>query len=93
MTRPGIEPSLPALVARAQPTVPPAVVTCHLFHQGQPVGECHFQRRLECIEKEIIGPRHEKMRHGMIDKRREPFSIRKKDFWDIHQSREILDGK
>nr|CAB3265660.1 mRNA-capping enzyme-like [Phallusia mammillata] len=60
---------------------------------GQPVGDCHFQRRLECIDKEIIGPRHEKMKQGMLDKRREAFSIRKKEFWDIYTSRELLDGK
>ena len=61
--------------------------------QGQPVGDCDFQRRLTCIDKEIIGPRHEKIRQGRIDKNMEPFSVRKKDFWDIRVSPELLDGK
>jgi len=60
---------------------------------GQPVGECDFQRRLTCIDKEIIGPRHDKIRQGRIDKNMEPFSVRKKEFWDIRVSPELLDGK
>ena len=64
-----------------------------VFTQGQPVGECDFQRRLTCIDKEIIGPRHEKIRQGKIDKNMEPFSVRKKEFWDIRVAPELLDGK
>nr|XP_002130836.2 mRNA-capping enzyme-like [Ciona intestinalis] len=60
---------------------------------GQPVGDCDFRRRLQCIDKEIIGPRHDKMRRGLIDKRLEPFSVRKKEFWEVQTSRELLDGK
>uniref|UniRef100_H2ZH28 mRNA-capping enzyme n=1 Tax=Ciona savignyi TaxID=51511 RepID=H2ZH28_CIOSA len=60
---------------------------------GQPVGDCDFRRRLQCIDRELIGPRHEKMRRGLIDRRLEPFSVRKKEFWEIQTSRELLDGK
>ncbi|XP_061479287.1 mRNA-capping enzyme isoform X4 [Rhineura floridana] len=51
---------------------------------GQPVGECDFNVRLACIEKEIIFPRHDKMKSGQIDKAKEPFSVRNKPFFDIH---------
>ena len=51
--------------------------------QGVDVGGTDFDRRLLCIQKEIIGPRHEKIRRGQLDKSNEPFSIRAKPFWDL----------
>uniref|UniRef100_A0AAX7UTP8 mRNA-capping enzyme n=1 Tax=Astatotilapia calliptera TaxID=8154 RepID=A0AAX7UTP8_ASTCA len=54
---------------------------------GQPVGQCDFNIRLLCIEKEIISPRNEKMKTGQIDKTKEPYSVRQKPFYDIHASR------
>ncbi|KAF6732248.1 mRNA-capping enzyme [Oryzias melastigma] len=59
---------------------------------GQPVGQCDFNIRLLCIEKEIISPRMEKMKTGQIDKTKEPFSVRNKPFFDIHASRKLLEG-
>ncbi|KAM4772229.1 mRNA-capping enzyme [Rhinophrynus dorsalis] len=59
---------------------------------GQPVGDCDFNIRLSCIEKEIIFPRHEKMKMGLIDKAQEPFSVRNKPFFDIHAARKLLEG-
>ncbi|XP_038032832.1 mRNA-capping enzyme isoform X2 [Anas acuta] len=59
---------------------------------GQPVGDCDFNVRLACIEKEIIFPRHEKMKTGLIDKAQEPFSVRNKPFFDIYASRKLLEG-
>lgn len=60
------------------------------FSQGQPVGQCDFNIRLVCIEKEIISPRMEKMKLGQIDKTKEPFSVRNKPFFDIHASRKVM---
>lgn len=57
--------------------------------QGQPVGQCDFNRRLLCIEKEIIYPRLEKMKTGQIDKTKEPFSVRNKPFFDIYAARKV----
>ncbi|XP_023615107.1 mRNA-capping enzyme isoform X7 [Myotis lucifugus] len=54
---------------------------------AQPVGDCDFNVRLQCIEREIINPRHEKMKTGLIDKTQEPFSVRNKPFFDIYTSR------
>nr|XP_025949185.1 mRNA-capping enzyme isoform X3 [Dromaius novaehollandiae] len=59
---------------------------------GQPVGDCDFNVRLACIEKEIIFPRHEKMKTGLIDKAQEPFSVRNKPFFDIYTARKLLEG-
>uniref|UniRef100_A0A8C0S6W2 mRNA-capping enzyme n=7 Tax=Canidae TaxID=9608 RepID=A0A8C0S6W2_CANLF len=59
---------------------------------AQPVGDCDFNIRLQCIEREIISPRHEKMKTGLIDKTQEPFSVRNKPFFDIYTSRKLLEG-
>ncbi|XP_052032164.1 mRNA-capping enzyme isoform X2 [Apodemus sylvaticus] len=59
---------------------------------AQPVGDCDFNIRLQCIEREIISPRHEKMKTGLIDKTQEPFSVRSKQFFDINISRKLLEG-
>ncbi|KAK2176308.1 hypothetical protein NP493_672g01027 [Ridgeia piscesae] len=60
--------------------------------EGMDVGGTDFDRRLLCIQKEIIGPRHEKIRHGKLDKNSEPFSIRAKPFWDVVTAKSLLDG-
>ncbi|KAM9317047.1 mRNA-capping enzyme isoform 2-T2 [Gastrophryne carolinensis] len=67
--------------------VPRYLIYDILKFNGQPVGECDFNIRLSCIEKEIILPRHEKMKIGLIDKTLEPFSVRNKPFFDIHAAR------
>uniref|UniRef100_A0A8V0X9Q7 mRNA-capping enzyme n=1 Tax=Gallus gallus TaxID=9031 RepID=A0A8V0X9Q7_CHICK len=67
-------------------------LTNTLLDGGQPVGDCDFNVRLSCIEKEIIFPRHEKMKTGHIDKAQEPFSVRNKPFFDIYASRKLLEG-
>ncbi|XP_036003485.1 mRNA-capping enzyme [Fundulus heteroclitus] len=64
----------------------------YFVFQGQPVGQCDFNIRLLCIEKEIISPRMEKMKIGQIDKTKEPFSVRNKPFFDINASRKLLEG-
>lgn len=62
---------------------------CVCYFQGQPVGQCNFNTRLLCIEKEIISPRFEKMKNGQIDKTKEPFSVRNKPFFEISASRKV----
>ncbi|GAB1610713.1 mRNA-capping enzyme [Argonauta hians] len=60
---------------------------------GKDVGGTDFERRLLCIKKEVIEPRYSRMMEGLLDKTKEPFSVRAKDFWDIGISRKLLDGK
>lgn len=64
--------------------VPRYLVYDIIKFEGQDVGGTDFDRRLLCIGKEIIKPRHEAMQSGLIDKLKEPFSVRRKDFWDAH---------
>lgn len=59
-------------------------------YEGNEVGKCDFGTRLLCIEKEIVGARNNYITQGVINKTREPFSIRKKDFWDIGDTYKLL---
>lgn len=62
--------------------------------ERQEVGKMPFYpTRLQCIEYEIINPRVEAMRKGLIDRSSEPFSVRKKDFWDVRQAAYLLGEK
>nr|XP_020021662.1 mRNA-capping enzyme-like [Castor canadensis] len=70
-------------------TVPRYLIYDIIKFNAQPVGDCDFNVRLQCIEREIINPRHEKMKTGLIDKTQEPFSVRNKPFFDIYISRKV----
>lgn len=59
--------------------------------EGQDVGKTDLERRMLCIDKEIIKPRNVGMQTGKIDKSQEPFSIRKKDFYPAEQVGWVLD--
>ena len=59
-------------------------------YEGQEVGKCNFSLRLTCIDKELVGARNTFITQGLIDKTREPFSIRKKEFWDVSEAIKLL---
>ncbi|GFY58209.1 mRNA-capping enzyme [Trichonephila inaurata madagascariensis] len=61
--------------------------------ESQDVGQTDFERRLLCIAKEIIKPRRDAMMNGKIDRMKEPFSVRAKDFWDVTSAKQILGEK
>jgi len=63
--------------------------------QDLDVGKTDFDRRLLCIEKEIISPRRDKMAAGELDSNTQPFGIRIKPFWDLTSAnaRKLLEGK
>lgn len=61
--------------------------------EGQDVGNADFDRRLLCIEKEIVGARNAKMQLGQLDRARQPFSVRAKPFWEITVCRKLLEGE
>ncbi|GAB0087241.1 mRNA-capping enzyme [Sergentomyia squamirostris] len=63
-------------------------------YEGEDVGKEPFSpTRLKCIEDNIIKPRYDAFRQGVIDKEREPFSVRHKMFWDVTQARALLAPK
>ncbi|RZC38516.1 mRNA cap enzyme, DSPc and/or DNA ligase A M domain containing protein [Asbolus verrucosus] len=62
--------------------------------EGQDVGKTpFFPTRLHCLENEIIKPRYLAMENGLINKTLEPFSVRKKDFWEVTQAASLLGEK
>lgn len=61
--------------------------------EGLDVGRTDFDRRLLCIEKEIVGARNTKMQQGLLDRARQPFSVRAKPFWDVTVSQKLLEGE
>jgi mRNA capping enzyme, catalytic domain len=65
---------------------------CNCDFQGQDVGGTDFNTRLICITKEIIGPRHELMKTGQLNKAGEPFSVRAKPFWDLSCTQNVSDN-
>ncbi|XP_074655994.1 mRNA-capping enzyme-like [Tubulanus polymorphus] len=60
--------------------------------EGINVGGTDFDRRLLCITKEIISTRHMAIEQGKLDKYSETFSIRAKPFFDVTQSKALLEG-
>ncbi|RNA22860.1 mRNA-capping enzyme isoform X1 [Brachionus plicatilis] len=54
------------------------------------VNQSNFDVRMQCIDREIIGPRHEALRVGKINRAMEPFSVRKKEFFPIMHTVKLL---
>lgn len=59
---------------------------------GQDVAKLRHVDRHTVIQREILQPRQEAEQAGKLDKRKEPFRIRIKPFWDIERTKErVLD--
>ncbi|XP_065652640.1 mRNA-capping enzyme isoform X2 [Hydra vulgaris] len=59
--------------------------------EGQDVGHTDLDRRHLCIDKEIIKPRNDAAQAGRLDKSKEPFAIRKKDFYPCEKAIWVLE--
>lgn len=57
--------------------------------QNYDIGRRDFLHRFVCILKEIIEPRHNGMKTGAIKKENEPFSVRRKDFWEAEHVEKV----
>jgi mRNA-capping enzyme len=62
-------------------------------YENEDFSKKSFEDRLRAIKHYIIGPRHEAMRRGIINKNHESFSVRAKDFWDVTQAGALLGPK
>ncbi|XP_065897990.1 mRNA-capping enzyme-like [Dysidea avara] len=62
------------------------------FENSTDVSKCDHPKRLHCIEKEVIQPREEACKKGNLMKESEPFSIRLKGFWDVANTRTVLEN-
>lgn len=63
-----------------------------MFEKAE-VGKTGFSTRLLCIDKEIVGARHTYITQGLVNKNKEPFSVRKKEFWDVSEAHKLLGDK
>lgn len=73
--------------------VPRYLVYDIIRYENEDFSTKSFEDRLIAIKHYIIGPRHEAMRRGMINRNNESFSVRNKDFWDIMQTEALLGPK
>lgn len=62
-------------------------------YENEDVGGCDFDRRMLCINRELIGPRELAKKEGRIDRSSEPFSVRIKFFWDIIATHTFFEEK
>lgn len=61
--------------------------------QGEDVYKADFKLRLHCIRHELIEPRKQAFVEGRLQRDREPFSVRPKDFWDAEIAHKLLSDK
>lgn len=73
--------------------VPRYLVYDMICYEGEDFSKKTFDERLAAVTRFIIAPRHEAMKRGIINREREPFSVRKKDFWPITQAASLLGPK
>ena len=66
------------------------IVIIHKDGKDQAVGQVDFNTRLVCIEREIEKARRTYIESGRIDKFKEPFRVRMKQFWDIQSTKTLL---
>jgi mRNA-capping enzyme len=59
---------------------------------GRPdLARCDHATRLQCIQAEVVAPRDHAAQQGSLDKLAEPFSVRLKQFWDVKETRWVLE--
>lgn len=74
--------------------IPRYLVYDVIKYENEDLGKQEFYpNRLKCIETEVVNPRYEAMKRGIINKQKEPFSVRNKMFWDLTQARALLGPK
>jgi mRNA-capping enzyme len=61
--------------------------------EGKNVGKKSFADRFDIILNNIIQPRHHALSKGFIRREKEPFSVRRKDFWDVAMTKNLLSEK
>uniref|UniRef100_A0A1L8DGW7 mRNA-capping enzyme n=1 Tax=Nyssomyia neivai TaxID=330878 RepID=A0A1L8DGW7_9DIPT len=75
-------------------SIPRYLIYDVIKYEDDDVGQMPFYpTRLKCIEESIIGPRYDALRKGLINKNKEPFSVRHKMFWDVTKARALLAPK
>ena len=57
--------------------------------QGQAIGKMSHDIRMRCIEVDIVFPRNNAFQAGNLDKSKEPFSVRSKQFFPVEKSKYV----
>jgi mRNA-capping enzyme len=73
--------------------VPRYLVYDIVTYQNENYGEKSFKERFQAIKHLIIEPRYQAMSRKMIIRENEPFSVRRKDFWEVNQAEALLGPK
>lgn len=82
------------VIDRVQGTkVPRYLVYDMICYEGEDFSKKSFDDRLGAVKRFIIAPRYEAMKRNIINRNREPFSVRNKDFWPITQAASLLGPK
>ncbi|KAL3093071.1 hypothetical protein niasHT_022521 [Heterodera trifolii] len=59
--------------------------------QGEDLRQKPFNVRFEMIENELIRPRTEAFKAGLLKREEEPIGVRRKGFWNIESTRRLLE--
>nr|XP_018906582.1 PREDICTED: mRNA-capping enzyme [Bemisia tabaci] len=74
-------------------SIPRYLIYDIIRYDNEKVGQTPFSLRLFCIEKEIIGPYIKAKEEGRIKVENEPFRMRAKAFFDLHDTASLLGSK
>ena len=64
-----------------------------IIHQGKEIGKENFKKRHEAINTFLTLPRSIAVKRKLLDKRREPLSIRRMDFFEITETKRLLSAE
>ncbi|UJR22696.1 hypothetical protein I4U23_025732 [Adineta vaga] len=73
--------------------VPRFLIYDIIIYENENVGKKPFRERLDIIRRSIIDTRNQAITKGRIDRSRDPFSIRNKDFWDLSTLHKLVGTK
>lgn len=75
-------------------TIPRYLIYDLIKFEGEDLGKQPFYpHRFRCIQSNLIAPRHVAIDKGIINKEREPFGVRVKEFWEVTTARKLLGPK
>lgn len=73
--------------------VPRFLIYDIVIYENEYIGGRPFRERLDCIRRKIVDVRSKAITTGRIDRSRDPFSVRNKDFWDLTMVPKLIGEK
>lgn len=64
-----------------------------VYEEVHKMGMKDFDQRFDAIRKLIIEPRNKAIVEGLIDRSKEPFGVRRKDFYDLSATEKVMHMK